>query len=684
MDFAYIGLIFLLVFGFGFVIFWHELGHFLAAKWAGVKVEQFAVGFGHAMISWRKGLGVRRGSSATEFNQKIDEYLSQQQTSQHQPSEEIEYRTPEKVDSAIAALGLGETEYRLNWVPLGGYVKMLGQDDLDPNSKSESPRAYNKKSVGKRMVIVSAGVIMNVLLAILMFTLLFRMGFKAPPAVVGTVLTGSPAQEAGLKVGDRILTFDGKFQHDFTKISLNVAMAEKGQPVQMLVKHPDGSEQMLSVTPRTAEGDPSGFLQMGVAPSSELRGPEPDKLLPEDKNLLKNAPVRPGETIIAINGQPVDPVKDYYKLDRALQQGMPVKITVQDTMNHQAEREVKPTFVGNFGAVPLSIAGMGMRTVIDLIQPASPARDKLKPDDIVEQITIQPTNDPIARPTLPKIREILNDAGQNGHKVDMLVIRGGQPVEVKDLEPSMRIGGERRGLGIALRPDDDHAVISDIAAGSPAQRAGIESGSTVKTVGGQPVSNWRDVQRLLAAVSVDTPVEVEVLNPQGQTKKVQLAMNGEQLAQVKSQQYTADLILRELNEVRRTTSPVEAARWGLGETRDLMLQFYQTFRRMFQGSISASNAMGPIGIFHQGSKLANRGADWVIWFLAMISANLAVVNFLPIPIADGGLFTFLILEKITGKPLSPKAQGIAQIAGLALIGGVFLYVTYHDVYRLIF
>src|SRR3954452_13219964 len=59
----------LLAVGFGFVIFWHELGHFLAAKWAGVRVEQFAVGFGQALFSWRKGLGVRFGSSAKEYEQ---------------------------------------------------------------------------------------------------------------------------------------------------------------------------------------------------------------------------------------------------------------------------------------------------------------------------------------------------------------------------------------------------------------------------------------------------------------------------------------------------------------------------------------------------------------------------------------------------------------------------------------
>src|SRR2546421_8970259 len=68
----------LLCLGFGFVIFWHELGHFLAAKWADVRVEQFAVGFGQAIISWRKGLGFRIGSSRQEYENRAREYIEKQ------------------------------------------------------------------------------------------------------------------------------------------------------------------------------------------------------------------------------------------------------------------------------------------------------------------------------------------------------------------------------------------------------------------------------------------------------------------------------------------------------------------------------------------------------------------------------------------------------------------------------
>jgi regulator of sigma E protease len=104
---------------------------------------------------------------------------------------------------------------------------------------------------------------------------------------------------------------------------------------------------------------------------------------------------------------------------------------------------------------------------------------------------------------------------------------------------------------------------------------------------------------------------------------------------------------------------------------------------MFQGRVSYKNMMGPVGIFNAGRHFAYRGHDWLIWFLSMISANLAVVNFLPIPIVDGGLFTFLIVEKIQGRPLSAKTQSIAQVVGLAIILSVFLLVTYQDIARMV-
>ena len=115
-----------------------------------------------------------------------------QPTGEHQPSHETD-------DDIRHRLGISETEYRLNWIPLGGYVKMLGQDDLNPNAIANDPHAYNMKPIGKRMVIVSAGVIMNVILAAIGFFVLFLIGFDVPPPVVGAVAPNSPAESPAFR-----------------------------------------------------------------------------------------------------------------------------------------------------------------------------------------------------------------------------------------------------------------------------------------------------------------------------------------------------------------------------------------------------------------------------------------------------------------------------------------------------
>src|SRR5687768_12903067 len=121
MEFTFLNIVAIacLVIGFGFVVFWHELGHFLAAKWVGIKVEQFAVGMGQAVFSWRKGMGFKAGSTIPEYERRITEYYK---ASGIEPKE----FTTTQIAQASEALGLSETEYRFNWLPIGGYVKMLG------------------------------------------------------------------------------------------------------------------------------------------------------------------------------------------------------------------------------------------------------------------------------------------------------------------------------------------------------------------------------------------------------------------------------------------------------------------------------------------------------------------------------------------------------------------------------
>ncbi len=138
------------IIGLSFVVFFHELGHFLVAKWCDVEVTTFSIGFGPAVpgCAWK----------------------------------------------------WGETTYKLALIPLGGYVQMLGQVDGDEASdgSEDNPRSYRNKTVGQRMAIISAGVIMNVILAVIAFIIVYQgPGRERRAAVVAAVDTGRRRSRTG-------------------------------------------------------------------------------------------------------------------------------------------------------------------------------------------------------------------------------------------------------------------------------------------------------------------------------------------------------------------------------------------------------------------------------------------------------------------------------------------------------
>ncbi len=710
MDPSHLLMIALLIFGFGFVVFWHELGHFLAAKWAGVKVEQFAVGFGQALVSYRRGIGVRMGSSQKEYQKLIDAETGGGEIEPHNPADI--HAGPGEVSETLAEAtgtvsptppvsvnlsGVGETEYRLNWIPLGGYVKMLGQDDLRPNSEVTDPKAYNNKPVYQRMVIVSAGVIMNVILAAILFTVLFSIGFNTTPPVVGSVQAGSPAQAAGLAAGDRILSVDGSKPTNFEKVSMAVALSG-GESFPIEFRKPDGTVQTRTVTPR-ASAENMGFQSLGLSSSQTLRGPKADADLADLKPDLAPADLfalKPGEAIVAVNGQPVHPIAasgkqdaehpdEYYKLADAVQSsaGEPVKITVEGTDGKRREVEIHPYLAAPFGNGTLDFAGLMPRPQIAAVEADSPAKGKLLPGDVILSLRNENTQDEISPLTYKTFQEALGKAGAGSFKVSLVAKRGGKVLPpIPDLSPNVRLGPGKWGLSVRLG-FDAAAVVGGVVPDSAAAKAGIPAGAALQSVAGKPVKTWSDVRAALAGQKPDVALPV-VATIDGQEKTYALTPTEADLTAAANVQYDVALPLQQLIEPRQTNNPALAAWWGIVETRDLITQFYLTLRRMVTGSISPANVQGPLGIVHVGSNIAGRGPDYLLWFLALISANLAVVNFLPIPIVDGGLFAFLIFEKITGKPPGPTLQTVAQLCGLVLLLGVFLFVTYNDLQRLLF
>ncbi len=685
----------LLVFGFGFVIFWHELGHFLAAKAVGIKVEQFAVGFGTAIFAWRKGVGLRWGNTQQEYYQRIENHIAQQEKARLQLREKDAAYSDRQMSDAARELGLGDTEYRLNWIPLGGYVKMLGQDDLRPDAAADDPRAYNRKSVSARMLVISAGVIMNVILAALMFVGIFMMGLRAQPAEVGAVVPLSPAQMAGLKVGDKIVRFNGHEEQDFTKIKLDTALSKPDVAVPITVaRNVDGVEKTLTlqITPqRVSAGD--GFVALGFEPPYSLKAIDPKELdepIDFQKLAKGDSPdallVRPGDQIVAIDGKPVTK-DDFVALNRAAQEfGKPVDLTIKTAAGATRSGSVQPHFADFFSG-NWNLAGMEPRSGLIGIEVNSTAYDKLFAGDAIAKLVIHaPSGDQtILNPDREKFTTTLKKAGSDGNSFSITVVRGpdNKVITVDGLKATADVGTERgqKGLGVLPGFDEAHAVLGAVAKGSPAETAGLSSGDAITAINGQPVKTWYDMHRILGEAQAGSPMDLTYTRD-GQEHKATLKLDADQIAQVRDVRYALNiswLVPKEI--VRKAPNALVAVKWGVFETRDFILQFYLTLQRMFGGSIGLSNMMGPVGIFRTGVTFSSRGYDWLLWFLAMISANLAVVNFLPIPVVDGGQFTFLIVEKIKGKPVSPRTMVIAQYAGLAFLAAIVVFVTYHDLMR---
>ena len=657
----------ILLLGFGFVVFIHELGHFLAAKWVGIKVEQFAVGMGQAICSWRSGMGFTWGSS----NRKLAELERKgEDTSKY-----------------------GETEYRLNWVPLGGYVKMLGQDDTNPNAVSDDPRSYNRKSVGARMVVISAGVVMNVILAALLFMALFLYGFRTQPAIVGGFQVGSPAQQAGMKVGDTVQYYDGTWQHSFDKLRMNTALSDPTSAIPVRVER-DGQPVDLTLRPERAGGTELNLLGIGVKPVPQLRGLDPTLVKIDRSKVKAEHYIFPGEVVVEVAGLPVtvsdDDVKGsvaaFVEFDRRMQasMGKPVPLTVQTPENTRRQVLAEVQFELAFAGKPFHIGGMQPRPVVGMVQSKVPVEGKLMPGDIITGMTVN--GDTAMNLSKEDLIKRIQEAGRTERRADFIVERGGKSVKVDGVVPTIKTAPGKKGLGISLNLEDK-PVIAGLLPESPAAAASVIRGALITHVDGKAVNTWPEVHaRLkeaddtaeLTLVATD-PVSGKPTAPQVRT----MQLNDAQRAQIGSIRYTHQLDLREVIQPRKTDNPLVAAGWGVTETRDLLQQFYITLHRLAQRSVPVDNLTGPIGIVHMGTYFAGKGPDWLIWFLAMISANLAVVNFLPIPIMDGGHFVFLLLEKLTGRPPSQRTQAVATYVGLALLLSIFLFVTYNDIARLI-
>jgi regulator of sigma E protease len=244
----------------GPLIFVHELGHLLAAKLVDVKVLRFSIGFGPPLLRAR----------------------------------------------------FGETEYCLAPIPLGGYVSMLGQGNEDVPI-AEQERALSNKPLWARYLVLGAGPLANLVLPVLVYFFFFLQHTTLTPAVIGTVVAGSAADQAGLMQGDRIVAIDDRDIRSWSDMSQRVAESP-GIDLKVQIER-DGKRLDRTVTPakklsRNALGVATPVGRLGVLAS--FYAPQIGIIDPRSPAYLEG--LRSGDTITSINGEPVRTVEELQRM----------------------------------------------------------------------------------------------------------------------------------------------------------------------------------------------------------------------------------------------------------------------------------------------------------------------------------------------------------------------------------
>ncbi len=379
--------------GLGFVIFVHELGHFLVAKLCGVKCEKFYLGFDVGGLK-------------------------------------------------LAKFQWGETEYGIGILPLGGYVKMLGQDD-NPSGEAAAieraktepldPRSYKAQTVPERMAIISAGVIMNLIFAVIFAAIAFRVGVRAQPCILSGTLPGEVAWQADMQPGDEIIQINDRASepHDdlrWQDLMHAVMLGNPEQGVRFKIKR-EGVAEPFWITLKPEKSNDR------LAPMIGAKGPL--------STTLDETPVIPGtptaklgfkksDKIVAIDAQPVQDNAELQK-QLARRPNDIIQVTFERPKRDQHDKPLETTesITLDVGPNTLKTLGLVMKMgPITAIQKNSPADDAgLKAGDRIVSIDGQPVGDPLTLPERMRRRA--------GTPLELLIERMGEDGQEKQLTQSI-------------------------------------------------------------------------------------------------------------------------------------------------------------------------------------------------------------------------------------------------------
>lgn len=644
--------------GLGLVIFIHELGHFAVAKWCDVYVEGFSVGFGPAI--WSKKYG--------------------------------------------------ETVYAIRALPLGGFVKMLGQDDANPSemtdeSIADDPRSYTAKTVPQRMAIISAGVIMNVISGTMFFGLAYFWGVTDVPSIVGLVQNGGPAYQEGILSGDEIKTINGKDVTLFNSIMRNTVFSGS-KPLEITGLHADGTEFSKTIYPKRGEKR----KKIGVGPPASLKL-APASSSAEDKkssmSVAKNTAVSKAtppfealDKIVKVDGTAVE---KYAQLEMILASKPSEELVFE--VERKGSEDTTDTVEITVPPQPFRTLGLWMEIGrVHSIREGSPADvGGLKAGDKIIRVDSTDVGKELNPLRLPDYfsdkagQEVVvtvkrEESGSGDETIDLTITPTDRPAWIEQTPipntpmtvPSIGIAYHLIRTVLKVEPDSPAAgkikegtrikEVSFVAKKDAKGDAAKSKKVTFKL--SEKENNWAFVfWKMQTLITHDIELVVEEGSEESKTIVLTPQESEDWFLPIRG--LSTQVLLVEV----QADSFGDAVTMGLDRAYNSGVEVFLTLKSLFSGEVSYKELHGPIGIASIAYQQAERGIPALLLFMGFISINLAVINFLPIPVLDGGHMVFLMWEGITRKKPSEKVVIAATLTGLAFVLGLMLTVVYLDIFE---
>jgi regulator of sigma E protease len=602
------------LFGLGFLIFIHEYGHYIVGKKMGMKVETFSIGFGKPLKTWKSG----------------------------------------------------DVIFQLGTIPFGGFVKFKGLD----GDRSSSDGFYSVPFY-KRIFVAFAGPLANLILALVVFVLIFMMGgrrvdFAEKNPFVGYLRNQGVLFNQGLREGDMINSINGRPYSSFQDFMVE-KVTTKGVLTLEAKPFPWNGNQLITCS----------FKEGGFLPGSYLIFEKVPNIVPNEMSYLKHFGVEKGDRLLSVNGQPIfskASLVEYLQKTNVLihieRQGQIFSANVPKL----APNEIKLNTQQN-GELTDWMHNAGLKSVQYFIP------YDLNQDLVVERVCEYLNNDsswqmPSASSELDTLYQPLNI----GDKI--IAVNG-------------RLVSSGASLLQALDENSVHVVIEKRKSLSlVSSEANIDFWAPYLTNDYNQLMLDPSSSKAGQFIQLNVPIiRLDQLKLSEAEQNRQKSLYESELARINKikdqKQRSYELKELEMSQKRFMIGGLfndQKVRFNpnpFSELYDACALTFKTLSSLVKGGLSPKQLSGPVAIVGVMQHGAQKSMIEGLYYFAIISINLALFNLLPLPVLDGGHICFALYEGIVGKPVPQKVMEKLTFVFVVLLIALIVYATYNDILRFI-